>query len=158
MSQPARIISGGQTGADRAALDAALRLGLPCGGWCPSGRRAEDGPIDARYPLRETESRAYKVRTRRNVEDADGTLILARGTLKGGTRLTRNVARRLGRPCLVLDPDRDAPGTLCDWLAANSVGVLNVAGPRASSDSGIYEAAYRFLLAALSRESSLPSG
>ena len=76
-----QIISGGQTGVDRAALDVALDAGLPCGGWCPRGRRAEDGPIVAQYPLMETDSPDYQMRTRRNVEDADATLILTLGPL-----------------------------------------------------------------------------
>lgn len=149
MTHAVAIVSGGQTGADRAALDAALELGLPCSGWCPRGRRAEDGPIDPGYPLRETDSPAYKVRTRRNVEDSDGTLILARGPLAGGTRLTRDIAGALGRPCLVLDPWRDDPGVLGPWLRAEGVATLNVAGPRASTDPEIYAAARAFLLAAL---------
>lgn len=74
-----RVISGGQTGVDRAALDVALELGLPCGGWCPAGRRAEDGPIPARYPLTETAGADYVERTRRNVVEADATLVLCHG-------------------------------------------------------------------------------
>src|SRR5438309_682688 len=89
-----RIISGGQTGVDRAALDAALACGVPCGGCCPQGRRAEDGPIAARYPLTETPSPDYPPRTERNVRDADATLILIKGMPSGGTALTIEVARR----------------------------------------------------------------
>src|SRR2546429_554237 len=98
-----KIISGGQTGVDRAALDVALELGLPCGGWCPRGRRAEDGPIDSRYPLRETNALAYPVRTRWNVRDSDGTLILTRGRPDRGTALTRDLAERMGKPLLTVD-------------------------------------------------------
>ena len=83
-----KIISGGQTGADRAGLDVALTVGLPIGGWCPQGRRAEDGPIPDGYPLVETAERNYQTRTRRNVEDSDGTLILNLGKLDGGTAFT----------------------------------------------------------------------
>lgn len=89
-----KIISGGQTGVDRAALDAALQLGIPCGGWCPKGRKAKDGPIPDRYPLKETESGSYPVRTEMNVRDSDGTLILTWGRPTGGTALTVRLARR----------------------------------------------------------------
>src|SRR5512134_3746342 len=98
-----RVVSGGQTGVDRAALDAALALGLPCGGWCPRGRRAEDGAIPLHYPLRETPTARYPQRTEWNVRDSDGTLILTRGRPRGGTAYTISVARRLGRPLLVVD-------------------------------------------------------
>src|SRR5947209_13063019 len=94
----AKIVSGGQTGVDRAALDVALELGLPCGGWCPRGRRAEDGPLPARYPLTETSWEGYPQRTRWNVRDSDGTLILTRGQPDRGTALTIKLAQRLGKP------------------------------------------------------------
>src|SRR5213080_1459301 len=99
-----KIVSGGQTGVDRAALDVALELGIPCGGWCPIGRRAEDGVIPDRYPLRQAPSANYADRTALNVRDSDGTLILARGPLRGGTALTKTFAERYGRPYLVVDP------------------------------------------------------
>ena len=92
-----KIISGGQTGADRAALDVALELKIPCGGWCPKGRRAEDGRIDDRYPLKETPSTDYRVRTRLNVEESDGTLVITRGPLTGGTALTIKLVRENGK-------------------------------------------------------------
>src|SRR3954470_8255926 len=98
-----RIISGGQTGVDRAALDVALELGLPCGGKCPCGRRAEDGPIAPRYPLEETASAEYPVRTALNVRESDGTLILLAGRPDRGTELTQRIARRRQRPCLCVD-------------------------------------------------------
>lgn len=145
-----RIVSGGQTGVDRAALDAALALGLACGGWCPSGRRAEDGPIPARYPLRETASPDYRVRTEANVRDSDATLILVEGPLTGGTALTARIARRLGRPLRVVDLARGPdPGGLAPWLRAHGVRVLNVAGPRESQRPGIGARARRWLEAAL---------
>ena len=147
------IRSGGQTGVDRAALDAALEHGLPCGGWCPRGRRAEDGPIPARYPLQETESSRYAERTWLNVRDADGTLILTRGSPEGGTKLTVSYARDAARPCLVLDlaaPGFDRHAALDDvrsWLAAEQIAILNVAGPRETKAPGIHREAADFLRA-----------
>jgi hypothetical protein len=109
-----KIISGGQTGVDRGALDAALDAGFPCGGSCPKGRKAEDGPIHPRYPLTEMPTAEYPPRTRRNVMDADGTLILFWRDLTGGTRETLRVAEALGKPVLTLD------------LAAKPVGIAAV--------------------------------
>ncbi len=141
-----RICSGGQTGVDRAALDVALEIGIPCGGWCPRGRRAEDGIIDARYPLTETPSEEYLQRTEWNVRDADGTLILARGPLTGGTALTHAIARRLNRPCLVVDlTRRPSPQAVLRWLRRERIQLLNVAGPRARSKPGIHAEASGFL-------------
>ncbi len=141
-----KVISGGQTGVDRAALDAARSAGIACGGWCPHGRRAEDGTIPAHYPLQETPSGAYSERTRRNVLDADGTLILVVGPLSGGTALTRSLARQHDKPWLVVDLETNAsPRAVCDWLDANRIRVLNVAGPRESGSPGIYERAGAFL-------------
>jgi hypothetical protein len=145
-----RIVSGGQTGVDRAALDVALALGLPCGGWCPSGRRAEDGPIDARYPLRETPSAAYDERTAGNVRDSDATLVLARGPLRGGTAYTLSCARREGRPHLVVDLGADPdPAPVRLWIDEQRVRVLNVAGPRESQSPGIGAHARAFLMEVL---------
>jgi predicted Rossmann fold nucleotide-binding protein DprA/Smf involved in DNA uptake len=144
---PERVISGGQTGVDRAALEAALALGLACGGFCPRGRRAEDGTIPARYPLTETRSRDYRVRTRRNVLAADATLVLARGRLAGGSALTRRLALAAGKPCLVVDlAAAPAAAAVRRWLRANRVRVLNVGGPRASTHPGIHAEALAFLL------------
>jgi hypothetical protein len=139
-----RVISGGQTGVDRAALDAALALGLQIGGWCPHGRSAEDGPIPERYPLRETPSADYAERTEWNVRDSDATLILHRGPMTGGTRLTAELARRIGKPLLVRDlmEPIDVRG-IADWLFANHVWVLNCAGPRESGAPGIGEESQR---------------
>ena len=146
----ARIVSGGQTGVDRGALDAALALGLPCGGWCPRGRLAEDGPIDPRYPLRETPSSRYPERTEWNVRASDGTLILTRGRPTGGTALTVSVARRLRRPLLVLDlDDSPDPAQVTRWADTHEVAILNVAGPRESQQPGIQEEARAFLEDAL---------
>lgn len=146
------MVSGGQTGVDRAALDVALALGLPCGGWCPKGRRAEDGPIDARYPLQETSGADYAERTERNVVDSDATLIISPQPLTGGTRLTAELAERHGKPWLAVDPshETDALAKVVDWLARHRVQVLNVAGPRASKTPDHYGVARDFLTALFS--------
>ena len=145
-SIPERILSGGQTGVDRAALDAAMGAGVPCGGWCPRGRKAEDGVIPARYPLTETPTDAYEQRTRWNVRDSDGTLILTEGVLGGGTALAAEVARHLGRPLLVVDlnlrPSRQEVG---EWLRSQRIAVVNIAGPRESQAPGIHARAREFL-------------
>lgn len=132
------IVSGGQTGVDRAALDVARALEITIGGWCPKGRAAEDGPIDPAYPLRETPSARPSQRTEWNVRDSDGTLIVAPGALRGGTALTRRCAERLGKPHLVVSPtDPEAPQTIRKWCLASGITVLNVAGPRESQSPGI---------------------
>lgn len=134
-----KIVSGGQTGVDRAALDAAISTGLPHGGWCPRGGRAEDGTIPDHYRLVEASSVNYAVRTFLNVRDSDGTLILSRGELSGGTRLTLDFARRLGRPYLVVMLDgEDHTAEILNWIAEREIAVLNVAGPRESSAPGIH--------------------
>ena len=141
---------------DRAGLDAALALGIGCGGWCPAGRLAEDGPIPDRYPLRETDSAAYHVRTRCNVIEADATVVLKRGALSGGSALTVRIAAELERPCTVIELDGDsAAGVLLRWLQSRPVRVLNVAGPRESQRPGIGAAARRLLLEVLPRTRSL---
>jgi len=144
-----RVVSGGQTGVDRAALDWAIAAGLPQGGACPKGRKAEDGVIPDCYQLIETPSAQYNVRTHRNMMDADATLILNLGELGGGTRLTAYLCQKTGKPCRVVqldgeDIDTDVLGTR-EWLQANAVTSLNVAGPRESKRPGAYAAARRFL-------------
>lgn len=142
-----KIISGGQTGVDRAALDVALALGLAAGGFCPAGRRAEDGRVPARYPLRETDSPEYAERTRRNVRLADATLVLTRQAPAGGTALTLRAARAVGMPHrhVRLPATEDACAAVRRWLAEEKVRTLNVAGPRASEEEGVYDAARMFL-------------
>lgn len=141
-----RIVSGGQTGVDRAALDVALRLGVPCGGWCPRGRLAEDGPISSVYPLSETDSSDYAVRTAWNVRDSDATLVLAAGPLTGGTAYTVACARVEGRPFLIVDlSSTPRVAEVIDWLVKEKVRCLNVAGPRASTAPGIYGLASAFM-------------
>jgi len=144
--RPAKIISGGQTGVDRAALDVAIELGIPHGGWCPLGRLAEDGTIPQHYQLRETDSPDYAVRTERNVEEADATLILCRGRPTGGTELTRQLAMRCGKPVRVVDlSSRPEVSKTRRWLRVYGRGVLNVAGPRESQSPGIGAEAAQYL-------------
>jgi hypothetical protein len=150
---PRKIISGGQTGVDRGALDVAIELGIAHGGWCPKDRMAEDGRIPERYQLQEHASPHYDDRTRANVSGSDGTLILCRGAPRGGTQLTLREATRLGKPLLVVQlgdaPDFDV---LRKWALAHRVSVLNVAGPRESQCPGIGEQAATYLRAALARK------
>ena len=157
--RPVRIVSGGQSGADRGALEAARQLLIPIGGWCPQGGWAEDLPdppgVMALFPeLREAGSPEPEVRTRANVRDSDTTLILVPSAglaASPGTLLTRSTAREMGRPLLVLDPDDPAtPSQVRHHLASLSTpAVLNVAGPRESESPGLTEAARRCLLEAL---------
>ena len=145
-----KIISGGQTGADRGALDAAIESGVAHGGWCPRGRHAEDGRISDRYELTETDSTEYPVRTEQNVIDSDATLILCRGRPSGGTELTMRLAERHGKPCLVADPDRPAAvAEVRGWLSRQGVEVLNVAGPRESQCPGIADSVKKFVSAVI---------
>ncbi|NBC87361.1 MAG: molybdenum cofactor carrier [Bacteroidetes bacterium] len=149
-----KLVSGGQTGADRAALDAALDAGVDVGGWCPRGRRAEDGPISTSYPLRETPSPDVRQRTAWNVRDSDGTLILLLDDADQGTDFTRQKAHDLGRPVVevVLPAGPSERKQVAAWLVANEIEVLNVAGPRESNARGLYEAARCFLSTLLRRQ------
>ncbi|MEW6541978.1 MAG: putative molybdenum carrier protein, partial [Nitrospirota bacterium] len=146
-----KIVSGGQTGVDRAALDVALQLGIPCGGWCPKGRKAEGGRVPKRYPLEETPSDDYAQRTEWNVRDSDGTLVLTVGPPTEGTAFTVQVAERLRKPSLVLDlDDHPSAATVKTWAITHQIRVLNVAGPRESKCPGIYDRAATFLRQLLS--------
>lgn len=137
-----QIVSGGQTGADRAALDWALLHGVPHAGWCPKGRLAVDGPLPAHYQLRETASAGYRQRTRLNVECSDATLVLNTGPLDGGTLQTVRFAKTLAKPHLVIQldevPQEMAVHTIQQWLMDGPYPVLNVAGPREEKRPGIY--------------------
>jgi hypothetical protein len=149
--QKISIISGGQTGADRAALDFAIAHGIPHSGWCPRNRRAEDGAISPRYELRETPSTHYAQRTEWNVRDSDATVIFTMGpNVSGGTRLTHELAIRLGKPLLHLSRDEASrevllgqPGVavaaakLKSFLVEHQVRTLNIAGPRVSQEPEI---------------------
>ena len=145
------IVSGGQTGVDRAALDVAIDIGLSHDGWCPAGRRAEDGRIDRRYRLRETASRSYITRTVWNVRDSDATLILTSGVRGTGTEATIRAAAAHSRPWreieLPLPPDgwRAVRLSVRAWLVTQSVTRLNVAGPRESTSPGVGALAREFL-------------
>ena len=163
MSEPAshtpvtRVVSGGQTGVDRGALDAAIELGIAHGGYCPRGRRAEDGIIPDRYHLVETQARDYTVRTERNIVESDGTLIISRGPLTGGSALTGRLAARHGKPQLHIELNSPIQASLAvasirSWLLAHDIAVLNVAGPRASHEPSIALAVCELLLAVLGSE------
>ena len=142
-SWPRKLVSGGQVGVDRAALDWAIENGVPHGGWCPLGRRAIDGPLPDRYQLREADSPAYVHRTRLNVRDSEATLIINQGALEGGTRLTLRYAEELGKPCLYVQADDDQPldalaEAIRQWLTEGKYHTLNIAGPRETQRKGIY--------------------
>ncbi|MFP6855591.1 MAG: putative molybdenum carrier protein [Opitutales bacterium] len=133
------IVSGGQTGADRTALDWAIAHRIAHGGWCPAGRLAEDGSIPTHYDLRETSSNAYPERTRLNVEDSDATLVVSPSHPTGGTLLTIQHAEQVGKPVLVVtrENEEESPDLLRAFIRRHAVNVLNVAGPRASGAPSI---------------------
>lgn len=150
-----KIVSGGQTGVDRAALDAALANGFPCGGWCPRGRLAEDGPLANRYPLTETPTSDYAQRTEWNVRDADGTLLLTWGAATGGTLYTLHMAEKHGKPCMQVDfcIGERIEDTMA-WSREKGVKVLNVAGPRQNTQAcsiDIYRYAHDFMNALIGK-------
>jgi hypothetical protein len=165
------IVSGGQTGADRAALDFAIEHGIVHNGWCPRGRIAEDGPLPRRYALRETPSRKYAERTAWNIRDSDATVVFSISPLpQGGTRLTLALVRRFGKPVLHLSRDDEANKTmwsgsadgislaaasLLAFLDENSVRVLNVAGPRASQEPDVAAFVTSVLRAALNASTAV---
>ncbi len=141
-----RIVSGGQTGVDQAALDVAIELGISHGGWCPLGRLCETGKIADKYKLQEMNSADYAARTLQNVKDSDGTLILYLHKLSGGTALTGRFAREHGKPLHRVRMDLDVNySQIVDWILMNSIRVLNIAGPRASSQPEIHSITGRVL-------------
>jgi hypothetical protein len=151
------IISGGQSGVDRAALDFALENSIICCGWCPKGRKAEDGPIAEKYPLLETDTELYQQRTRMNVKDSDATLIISDGKRSRGTDLTAKCANHYFRPLLAIkSAEKEEIARLLAWLHLHKPRILNVAGPRGSESSTIYQLAKRILQQSLkpSREKS----
>jgi len=140
------VMSGGQTGADRGGLEAAIACGVPHGGWCPKERKSEDGTIPVHYQLRETASDDYTERTRANVKDSDATVIFFCSELSGGSRLTAEVCKKRNKPCLVIDlndcDDKQACREIVTWLKQEFLLgdiILNVAGSRESQAPGIYE-------------------
>ena len=138
-----KIISGGQTGVDRAALDAAVSVGIAHGGWIPKGRRTEDGSLPPNYQLQEMPTEEYDARTEKNVLDSDGTLIISRGSPTGGTDYTRKMALKHGKQLLHIDlllgqRPSDAGSLVASWIEMSHIEILNVAGPRASHDPAIY--------------------
>ena len=166
-----KIVSGGQTGVDRAGLDAALQHGLPIGGWCPRGRRAEDGRIPDCYPLLETVARSYAVRTRWNVRDSDGTLIVAMNEISAGTRLTVTSARKAGKPLQIVklrvdsaqmlmtteNSRTDQIESVVEWIHRHRIRVLNIAGPRGSSHQCVYAESRSFVCELLNQLTSATS-
>jgi hypothetical protein len=132
-----QIVSGGQTGADRAALDFAIEHGIPHGGWCPKGRLAEDGPIDARYNLKETPSDSYPQRTEWNARDSDGTVVFSIGpVLSGGSKKTVSLAQKHGKPVVNISREGtpNPKEALLEFVRSHGIRVLNVAGPRGSKE------------------------
>lgn len=153
-----KIISGGQTGADRAALDFAIRHKIPHGGWDPKGRRAEDGKLPHKYRLVETATGETSERTEKNVLDSDGTLIISHGPLTGGSALTEDLARLYRKPWIHIDLKTTsyskAAGMIREWTRHKGIKVMNVAGARASKDPEIYRAVTE-LLEAVKKERTL---
>lgn len=144
-----KVVSGGQTGVDRAGLDAANNAGYPIGGYCPKGRLAEDGTIPTKYPMIEMDSPESHFRTEKNVLESDGTLILNKGDLTHGTLLTHDFAVKYGKPSLVVHLDAAEiikPEQVVRWINGQYIGILNVAGPKESKcPGGIYAEAFAYL-------------
>jgi hypothetical protein len=150
-----KIVSGGQTGVDRGALDFAIKRGIAHGGFCPKGRRSESGRIPDKYSLVETSSADYPPRTWRNVQHSDGTLIITRGTPSGGTALTEDICLASKKPRHVVNLKRpfDAEKFVA-WVRENNIRTLNVAGPRESKQSGIRKATIKTMDALFKRLSA----
>jgi len=148
----AKIISGGQTGADRSALDFAIDNNIPHGGWIPKGRITEAGQLPDKYHIQEMATTSYDIRTEQNVIDSDGTVIVSHGKLTGGSALTQTFAIKHHKPRLHLDMDNktiaEAADSLNNWIRKNNIKTLNVAGSRVSKDNKIYQVTRDILEAA----------
>ena len=148
-----KIISGGQTGADRAGLDVAIEIGIPHSGWIPKGRLTEEGKLPVKYKLKETKTANYPQRTELNVIDSDATIIFTHGKLTGGSALTQSLAKKHDKPCLHIDFDgmseSSAIEIIKNWINEKKIKILNVAGSRASKDPDIYDCVKRVLWSAL---------
>ena len=144
-----KIISGGQTGVDRAALDVALKHGIDCGGWCPAGRSDEFGRIPAQYPLEEVEGGGFTERTSQNVKDSNGTIIIYFRQLRGGTEQTVRFCVEQQRPHELIDASKisveDAARLVADFVRRHKIDILNVAGPRQSEWPEGYDYVFRAL-------------
>ena len=155
-----RIISGGQTGADQAALDVAIELGIPHDGWIPKGRKTERGRLPDKYQLKEMPTDSYPKRTEQNVKDSHGTLIFSHGELTGGSDYTRKMAENIGKPWIHVDANKisieAAVQIIRAWISGNDIEVLNVAGPRASKDRKIYSTTTKILKAVLRSKDETP--
>ncbi len=154
-----KIISGGQTGVDRGALDACLQQNFTCAGWCPAGRLAEDGEIDFKYPLQENLTSNYNDRTRLNVRDSDATLIIYNGDLTGGTLLTHNFAKEKEKPIFLFKVQPfmidESLEQLIHFLTINHIETLNVAGPRKSQWEAAHDTSYIIVSKLIERLHSL---
>jgi hypothetical protein len=146
-----KIVSGGQTGVDRAALDIALEHGIECGGWCPAGRLDEFGRIPDRYPVQELGAGGFTERTLQNVKDSDGTIVIYPGKLRAGTKQTVRFCVELERPHQLMDASKisteAAARVIADFVRKNKIDILNVAGPRQSEWPGGYDYAFLALSA-----------
>jgi hypothetical protein len=150
-----KIISGGQTGVDQAALDVAIALGIPHGGWIPKGRKTENGVLPDKYRLKEMPTSSYAKRTEQNVIDSEGTLIISLGPLTGGSELTHKTATLHDRPCLHIDLGTlntlQAVRTVRSWIVRHGIEILNIAGSRASENPEIYDMAAKILKAVVGK-------
>jgi hypothetical protein len=150
-----KIISGGQTGVDQAALDVAIALGIPHGGWVPKGRKTENGALPDKYRLKVMPTSSYAKRTEQNVIDSEGTLIISLGPLTGGSELTHKTAILHDRPCLHIDlatlNTHQAVKTVRSWIVRHGIEILNIAGPRASENTEIYDMTTKILKAVLGK-------